>query len=77
MKRTILKFFVRPEVKTATVYRMDTHGNKFIVKTGMPVDQAQALAEKMEALGHRQTYWVENDAQNSAPNEQPTTKSHD
>ena len=60
MKKS-LKFLCREPALRVTVKRMDTHGNIFTVKEGMTYIQAKLLADHMEALGHKQTYWVEED----------------
>jgi hypothetical protein len=60
MKKS-LRFFCREPSLRVTVKRMDTHGNIFTVKEGMTYNQAKLLADHMESLGHKQTYWVEED----------------
>jgi hypothetical protein len=42
-----------------TVWRLDDNGNRFAVKSGLPYQQAKALAAELEAKGHKQFYWCE------------------
>lgn len=44
-----------------TVYRQDDTGNRFVVRTGLPHEDASKLAAELEARGHKQLYWVEAD----------------
>lgn len=44
---------------TWVVHRQDDNGNRFIVRAGLNRDEALILASEMEARGHKQTYWVE------------------
>ena len=43
------------------VHRQDDNGVRFVVRTGLSREEAERLVAKMEALGHKQTYWVERD----------------
>ena len=44
---------------TYRVMRQDDAGNQFVVETGLSKQDADALVEKYEAKGHKQTYWAE------------------
>jgi hypothetical protein len=41
-----------------TVWRQDDNGNRFQVSRHDTREAADAVAEAMEARGHKQTYWV-------------------
>lgn len=44
---------------TWAVMRQDDNGYAVLVRGGMSQEEAEALAAEMEALGHKQLYWVE------------------
>jgi hypothetical protein len=44
-----------------TVHRQDDNGVRFVVRTGLSRDEAERLLARLEALGHKQTYWIECD----------------
>lgn len=41
-----------------SVWRMDTHGAVFRVRDSIPAKEALELAQHLESLGHKQTYWT-------------------
>ncbi|MEZ4528139.1 MAG: hypothetical protein R2941_19690 [Desulfobacterales bacterium] len=42
-----------------SVWRQDDNGNKFRVENNLSETEADRLAKKLEATGHRQIYWAE------------------
>ena len=42
------------------VLRQDDSGNQFVVEAKLTHLEAQDLVDKLEARGHKQTYWSEN-----------------
>jgi hypothetical protein len=44
---------------TWAVHRQDDNGSRFVVRTGLSREEAERLVAKLEALGHKQTYWIE------------------
>jgi hypothetical protein len=40
------------------VWRTDDNGNDFPVRNGLSKDAALALRDELQALGHKQLYWV-------------------
>jgi hypothetical protein len=45
--------------KTWVVHRQDDTGNRFVVRSGLGLEEAVRLAAELEARGHKQLYWVE------------------
>jgi hypothetical protein len=45
-------------VRRWVVWRQDDNGNRYEVARLDDRDEAQALADSLEATGHRQIYWV-------------------
>lgn len=43
---------------TWSVMRQDDNGIRFLVRGGLPHEDAQALCAEFESLGHKQLYWV-------------------
>ncbi|HEX2080024.1 MAG TPA: hypothetical protein VHG08_20060 [Longimicrobium sp.] len=41
------------------LWRQDDNGNRFLVARFGSADAAEAEQRRFEALGHKQTYWVE------------------
>ena len=48
-------------VYTWAVHRQDDNGNRFVVCIGLGRDDADRMAAELEARGHKQLYWVEQD----------------
>jgi hypothetical protein len=44
-----------------TVHRQDDNGVRFVVRAGLSREEAERLVARLEALGHKQTYWIERD----------------
>ncbi len=44
-----------------TVWRIDDHGNKFIVQEHLAKLEANRLVEEFTARGPKQVYWIERD----------------
>ncbi len=47
------------EIGNWSVWRQDDNGNKFLVEENLTEDKANKFAQELEATGHKQTYWVE------------------
>jgi hypothetical protein len=45
--------------ETWTVHRQDDNGNRFVVHTGLSREAAERLVAEMEARGHKQVFWAE------------------
>ncbi len=41
------------------VWRQDDNGNRFVIGRFDTVEAAEAEQRRFEALGHKQTYWVQ------------------
>lgn len=50
------------ETTLATVKRMDNNGNVFTIETNLSSSKARELVKLFEDRGHKQTYWVEEQA---------------
>jgi len=51
-----------PEVETPAawgIWRQDDHGHKYLVQIVGFEEGARLLAARLEAAGHKQTYWVQ------------------
>jgi hypothetical protein len=44
------------------VHRVDDNGNRFVVREHLSREEAERLVAEFEAHGHKQTYWVEPEA---------------
>ena len=40
------------------VWREDTYGTQFRMRGGLSKEEAQTIAAKFEAKGHKQHYWI-------------------
>lgn len=40
------------------LWRQDDNGNRFLISTFSSREAAQAELERLEAGGHKQTYWI-------------------
>lgn len=38
--------------------RLDDNGNRFVMRSGLTREEAEALARDYQARGHKQTYWA-------------------
>lgn len=47
--------------------RLDDNGNRFVMRSGLSREQAEALARDYQARGHKQTYWAEPEKEKGAP----------
>jgi hypothetical protein len=45
--------------RTWGVHRQDDNGNRFVVQTGLSREEAEQLVAELEARGHKQVYWAE------------------
>jgi hypothetical protein len=48
-----------PPEETWAVHRQDDNGNRFVVQTGLSREAAERLVAELEARGHKQVYWTE------------------
>jgi hypothetical protein len=48
-----------------SVWRIDDHGNTFLVHAGLGFAEAERLAAEFAARGHKQRYWTERDRPSS------------
>jgi hypothetical protein len=48
------------------VWRQDDNGNRFVVSRHDTRDQAEAVAARFEARGHKQLYWVAEEPANES-----------
>jgi len=46
---------------TWAVWRIDDNGNTFVVRQSLTREEAARLVAELEARGHKQTYWAEQD----------------
>jgi hypothetical protein len=46
---------------TWAVWRIDDNGNTFAVRQSLSREEAARLVAELEARGHKQTYWAEQD----------------
>jgi hypothetical protein len=44
---------------TWAVWRIDDNGNTFLVRAGLPREEAERVAAEFTCRGHKQMYWVE------------------
>jgi hypothetical protein len=49
----------RDEEMRWTIWRQDDHGNRFEVARGLSAAEASREIARLEASGHKQTYWME------------------
>ena len=42
-----------------SIWRQDDHGNRFEVARGLSSADAERELARLEASGHKQTYWIE------------------
>ncbi|MFA6302567.1 MAG: hypothetical protein WC627_05470 [Legionella sp.] len=50
------------ETTLAIVKRMDNNGNVFTIEKNLTLSKARELVKLFEDRGHKQTYWVEEQA---------------
>lgn len=55
------------------VFRMDDHGNVFLVRPDLSEDFARSVAKEFQDRGHKQIYWAEI----PEPGRMPVTPSRD
>ena len=51
----------KPLTDLWAVWREDTHGTQFKMRSGLSKEEAQTIAAKFESKGHKQHYWVKPD----------------
>ena len=61
-----MKRSMSDEEKTWWVMRQDNNGNRFLVESCLPEDQANALVEELTARGHKQAYWAERESESGS-----------
>ncbi len=53
----------KSKINTWSIWRQDDNGNRFLIERDLTEEAARNLADKMEATGHKQTYWVTDNGQ--------------
>jgi hypothetical protein len=49
------------------VWRIDDHGNTFVVRDRLDRAEAERLAAELTARGHKQTYWAAQETTRAGP----------
>ena len=61
-RSSILKI-LEEGANTWSVWRQDDNGNEFMVASALAEQEARMIVEEFESRGHKQIYWLKNEAE--------------